>query len=722
LSGKSDIATAMESGVVSAQQSAQQAHLASVLEWWKAFDLDGRRLGLDKQALALQDAKETSQKNRRKLQEATQEFKKKSAEEKMVGLKDMLKVYQGEIDNLTRRCKSSDNAFLALYRGLYEAPDPAPALTQMQDQCSNDGQLVLELEHAKRDLVQYEKEFAELKNQEVTIRRLEEMIEDLEAQSEEQVLAKVQARAQEVEAQALIKVQETLEREKALQKKLEEAEEGYAEARRHTESARNDLFEMQAKAEDRAAALATEQELLMETNDQLQAHILTLQRECGQLKKKLDAVLNPDGNAEIPEDSTKNRQADLEQQLGEALAAASRAERQLSTATLAAHHQEANLSSELRATKAELAKLHQDKEKLEEDLAQRPGRQEMEALQRQLRMLQQLEYNGVDDSGIDSKDRDFPTLTDPEKVGSPEDTSGHAERTMEQVLMLRIRRLENEIGSLKRSLKESQEESSRYQQALSHAEELAEDKSKLVAELEDQLLQKFGGPGTPGSGGNQASSLSDLLGTTHLDPQPLAKTQSADGGGGAPAPATGGDSMLKIVQAQRDRFRQRIQELEKDKQQLLTELLSEKSASEQLQKDNLALYEKIRFLQSYRTKNARQNAAVSPRQMEEGLKDAPLDSKYQQSYEQGLNPFQQFSQAERQRKYGELSFAEKITLTTTRTLLSSKIGRSFLFFYVLAMHLLVFITLYHWAHTSSCVTPLDTSNSHPMQPLPPHEE
>ena len=36
--------------------------------------------------------------------------------------------YQTEIDNLTKRSKASENAFLSVYKVLAEAPDPYPLL------------------------------------------------------------------------------------------------------------------------------------------------------------------------------------------------------------------------------------------------------------------------------------------------------------------------------------------------------------------------------------------------------------------------------------------------------------------------------------------------------------------------------------------------------------------------------------------------------------------
>ena len=42
--------------------------------------------------------------------------------------------YQTEIDNLTKRSKSAENAFLSVYKVLAEAPDPYPLLEAAVDQ------------------------------------------------------------------------------------------------------------------------------------------------------------------------------------------------------------------------------------------------------------------------------------------------------------------------------------------------------------------------------------------------------------------------------------------------------------------------------------------------------------------------------------------------------------------------------------------------------------
>ena len=43
--------------------------------------------------------------------------------------------YQTEIDSLTKRSKSAENAFLSLYKVLAEAPDPYPLLEAAVVRC-----------------------------------------------------------------------------------------------------------------------------------------------------------------------------------------------------------------------------------------------------------------------------------------------------------------------------------------------------------------------------------------------------------------------------------------------------------------------------------------------------------------------------------------------------------------------------------------------------------
>ncbi|KAH9318264.1 hypothetical protein KI387_020033, partial [Taxus chinensis] len=55
---------------------------------------------------------------------------------------------------------------------------------------------------------------------------------------------------------------------------------------------------------------------------------------------------------------------------------------------------------------------------------------------------------------------------------------------------------------------------------------------------------------------------------------------------------------------------------------------------------------------------------------------------------------------EKERRYKELGIRDKITLTSGRFLLGNKYGRTFIFFYSIGLHLLVFTSLYRMSALS----------------------
>lgn len=59
------------------------------------------------------------------------DFKKASTEDKLSLFNSLLKGYQEEVDNLTKRAKYGENAFLNIYQKLYEAPDPYPVIASI---------------------------------------------------------------------------------------------------------------------------------------------------------------------------------------------------------------------------------------------------------------------------------------------------------------------------------------------------------------------------------------------------------------------------------------------------------------------------------------------------------------------------------------------------------------------------------------------------------------
>ena len=86
------------------------------------------------------------------------------------------------------------------------------------------------------------------------------------------------------------------------------------------------------------------------------------------------------------------------------------------------------------------------------------------------------------------------------------------------------------------------------------------------------------------------------------------------------------------------------------------------------------------------------------------LMDRDIDLEaLEQRYEASVDPFKQFNRTERLRKLKEMSHMERMVYYAAKTVLSSKQMRTALFIYVCSLHMLVFITTYHWAHETCAV-------------------
>lgn len=124
-----------------------------------------------------------------------------------------------------------------------------------------------------------------------------------------------------------------------------------------------------------------------------------------------------------------------------------------------------------------------------------------------------------------------------------------------------------------------------------------------------------------------------------------------------------------------------------------------------LRSDNLKLYEKIKFLQSF-SKSSTNSAALgygmgNDNMVGRGEHDeeaAHVLNKYTSDYERKLDPFSKFNYREKQKRYTNLKLHDKFTLNFAGFILSSKTARLIFFAYFLIIHLLIFASLYFMAH------------------------
>lgn len=114
---------------------------------------------------------------------------------------------------MTKRARLSDGSFFALYRDLSEAPDPVSALRSATSARPRAAATELEILKLKGEIEAYEAEFKVLKNQDISIRTLEEQLEDLEESMERKVSEQLDVLKGELEVESSRKIEEVLERE-----------------------------------------------------------------------------------------------------------------------------------------------------------------------------------------------------------------------------------------------------------------------------------------------------------------------------------------------------------------------------------------------------------------------------------------------------------------------------------------------------------------------------
>ncbi|KAF4386364.1 hypothetical protein F8388_019991, partial [Cannabis sativa] len=159
-------------------------------------------------------------------------------------------------------------------------------------------------------------------------------------------------------------------------------------------------------------------------------------------------------------------------------------------------------------------------------------------------------------------------------------------------------------------------------------------------------------------------------------------------------------SMLKVICNQRDRFRTRLRETEEETRQLKEKIGQLTAELERSKADNVKLYGKIRYVQDYNLeKVVSRGSKKNVEDLESGF-SSEVESKYKKIYEDDINPFAAFSKKERDQRYKELGFRDRITLSSGRFLLGNKYARTFAFFYTIGLHILVFTCLYRMSALS----------------------
>ncbi|CAI0547864.1 unnamed protein product [Linum tenue] len=661
--------SAQQGGLERDKPGPTSSPVSVVSNFWKEFDLEKEKSVLDEQGLRIAENQENSQKNRRKLAESTRDFKKASSEDKLGLFNSLLKGYQEEVDNLTKRAKFGENSFLNIYQKLYEAPDPYPALASISELDLKLSELESENRKMRLELEEFRTEATHLKNQQATIRRLEERNRQLELQMEEKVKEIVEMKQRSLAEENQKTLEVLKDREQSLQDQLRQAKESVSNMQKLHELAQSQLFIVQAQSDEERAAKQSELNLLMDEVERAQTRLLSLEREKGVLWSQLQSANEDTG-------SKRSDNVDSSSMLENSLSAK---EKIISEMNMELHNIETTLANEREQHINEIKRLNaliiekdvaiQDAKK---ELQARPTPKLVDDLRKKVKILQAVGYNSIEAEDWEAA------------------TSGEEMSKMESLLLDKNRRMEHQVTQLKVQLSEK---SSLLDTADSKIIELTSkvnEQQKLIQKLEDDILKGYGSKDRKASLFEDwdLSEASGAESSEHLDQKHVSSDQDQS-------------SMLKVICNQRDRFRARLHEAEEEIRQLKERIGALTQELEKSKADNVKLYGKMRYVQDYNLEKvvSRGSSKKHAEDLESGF-SSDVESKYKKIYEDDINPFAAFSKKERDQRYKELGFRDRITLSSGRFLMGNKYARTFAFFYTIGLHVLVFSCLYRMSALS----------------------
>jgi len=341
-----------------------------------------------------------------------------------------------------------------------------------------------------------------------------------------------------------------------------------------------------------------------------------------------------------------------------------------------------------------------------------------EEVKQELEVLKSIEFSTGDDD--DLQDLNSPLTPHPEN-GT---TSKGRSDTLEQLLLARNKKLSDELTILRVSHQDLQSRLQSMQENLSRTSADLEKSRNLNATLENDLanVQEASNsyPSAPSVAGTYASRYpQSVMGSYAQKNRRSSPTSSIISGfdsrtplGSTPLdvlrsgePVGGGSGILPMITAQRDRFKQRNSQLENELSESHRTVSSLRQEIASLQKDNLNLYEKTRYVSTYNrgpTSSSASAYATTPNssaiQMSSTTSSGLALDRYRSAYESNISPFAAFRGRESARAYKRMSLPERIVFSITRMVLATRTSRNLFAGYCVALHLLVFFSLY-WLGT-----------------------
>uniref|UniRef100_A0A7I4Z731 Protein CASP n=1 Tax=Haemonchus contortus TaxID=6289 RepID=A0A7I4Z731_HAECO len=621
--------------------------MESFLKSWKAVSWENVQIRVDEEIKAIGVRQDEGDVGRKILVDESNKYREVTTKETRRVALPLIKAFQKEVDQLTVRGKATEAALIEICSQLTNLPDPTPIIEQAivwKLQAEKADTAIEEANHLRAQVAQAHTELADLRNQDVTIRQLRETVKQLEEEKTREVEKAVVVIEKDLRTEFSIRDHETTMRSDKLKAENAALEKKVSELEALMRDAQRRL-DVARVAADRKEALENEQiDILSRDLNDANRRVAHLEAELNRVREELADVRASSKRGGLEDIAVLGG---LMKEKDEQIARLTEENQRLVEAA-AADASKARLRCDELATELE-KRTHQIKQ-LEALLA---DKSDYEAIKKELRLLREIEFGEAATANEESIAR-----------------LGETVQSLDRLLAAKNRRLQNDNAQLRQTNERYQEQLAKNDVELAQLRQQTTTQTELIAKLEADLAAAVA---RRNSQNVDELSTIDMLGAVH-DPKMEGDARN----------------VLTIVLAQRDRLKLRVGVLEE-------ELMAEKSKQTMLQTeiekvrdDNVKLYGKIKFLQSSGNKPAETSVPL------------PEESSYSAQYERRLDPFQRFGQAETQRGYARLPIHDRASLSIGRAIMTSASARMTFFFYLVILHLLVFLVLYRFAYTESC--------------------
>ena len=613
--------------------------------------------------------------------------------------------YQTFIDLLTNHSKSTNSAFLQVYSSLSEAPDPYPLLEASVDSLllSEDTlpKVTQENEHLQKSVSkltsQLEDTESRLEAERATRKGVEEGLETKVKEVETSWAAVLEEKKDNWEA-----------KEKLLEEKVENQDRLLNEIKASYEVTQR-LGQSESENEGgRGNVTSAELEMVNSDLERTSVRLAEVEARNEQLRIEL-----AQSASQVPSQPALNLEDDpsfmrMRSENSSLL-------RKLDAARVERDSRKRELDGKFRTLEREIGMLKEERDTL---LTKVKKWSDYEDVKQELEVLKSIEFSTGDDD-----DPDVADAAPASQAGAENGAKGKGD-TLEQLLLARNKKLSDELTILRVShqdlqsrLQSMQEELSKTNIELERAQHLNSTLENDLANVHDTANAYPSGASVAGTYASRYPQSSANFGRkgrvsptssiiSGFDPRSASLGTTSLEALRSGEPVGGGSGILPMITAQRDRFKKRNTQLENELSEIHRTVSSLRQEIASLQKDNLNLYEKTRYVSTYNragpTASSASSYATNPNpstiQMSNSTSSGLALDRYRSAYESNISPFAAFRGRESARAYKRMSLPERIVFSITRMVLATRTSRNLFAGYCVALHLVVFLSLY-WLGT-----------------------